>query len=93
MATQDYKIVVFGDSIAWGQGLAEEEKYYTLVANSISQKLNVHVPSPKVLAHSGATVNDEQLTEEENKYRTNCGERVLHGEIPTSFPTITQQIV
>jgi hypothetical protein len=29
MSLAEYKMVVFGDSIAWGQGLAEEEKYST----------------------------------------------------------------
>src|SRR5918996_1395595 len=92
MATQDYKIVVFGDSIAWGQGLAQEEKYYNLVANSILQRLNVHVGPPKVFAHSGATINYNLLTEQDRKYLARCGERVLNGEMPTSFPTITKQV-
>jgi lysophospholipase L1-like esterase len=91
MSTPEYKIVVFGDSIAWGQGLAEHEKYHTIVANSISQRLSVE-PKKKIFAHSGATINYDSLTEDDMRYLQNCGERVLHGEIPTSFPTITKQV-
>ena len=91
MAVQEYKIVVFGDSIAWGQGLAEEEKYSTLVASSIAKRLNVTVQK-KVFAHSGATINYDLLSEKDGEYRKNCGERVLDGEMPTAFPTITKQL-
>jgi hypothetical protein len=91
MSRPEYKIVVFGDSIAWGQGLAESEKYSTLVADQIEQRRGVDVQK-KVNAHSGGTISDNSLTEADRKYLRECGERVLNGEIPTSFPTISNQV-
>ena len=48
------KLVVFGDSVNWGQGLLTPHKFSTLVKKSLAtQGLNLDV---QMVAHSGATI-------------------------------------
>lgn len=77
-----YVIAVFGDSIQWGQGLREDLKFHSLVENRIKATNGDMGVYKTVLAHSGATIgvgNNTQLPP-------------VNGEVPTSFPTILQQI-
>jgi len=53
---QAFHIIVIGDSIAWGNGLNEEDKYYHLVADWLEKKLNKPV-DVTVYAHSGAKIS------------------------------------
>ena len=91
MSTSEFKLVVFGDSVTWGQGLAPPEKYSTLVAKSIEEKLNVKVIT-KIYAHSGATINRELLSPGDKSILAKYGEETFDGEIPWAFPTITKQV-
>jgi len=77
-----YLMLVFGDSIQWGQGLREEEKFHTLIENEIRNvKSNMSVYK-LVFAHSGATIGVGDNTQMSP----------VDGEVPTSYPTILQQI-
>jgi WD40 repeat protein/lysophospholipase L1-like esterase len=51
-----FNVVVIGDSVAWGTGLNENEKYSYLVADWLKTQLDrpVYV---KILAHTGATID------------------------------------
>lgn len=51
-----FHMVVIGDSIAWGNGLNTEEKYYYLVAEWLQKTLNKPI-DVTVYAHSGATIS------------------------------------
>jgi lysophospholipase L1-like esterase len=53
-----FHMVVIGDSVAWGNGLNTEDKYYHLVADWLQNKLNKPV-DVTVYAHSGATISGE----------------------------------
>lgn len=77
-----YVIAVFGDSIQWGQGLREDLKFHSIVENRIKATNGDMGVYKTVLAHSGAIIgvgNNTQLP-------------LVDGEVPTSFPTILQQI-
>jgi len=78
-----YKIVVVGDSIAWGCGLTESEKFSTLVAQRVQQDNGggIGVYSD-VAAHTGAIIG-RTVTQPAPE---------LPGEVPTSGPTVFQQV-
>ena len=74
MAT--YRIVVFGDSVTWGQGLLPEEKFHSMVQAAIPNAESM------MLAHSGATIGVGVPTTE----------AAVDGEVPTAYPTVMQQV-
>jgi len=78
MATTD--LVVLGDSVMWGQGLLDQHKSSTLVA----QGLQARIPGiqPVVMAHSGAVIG----------VSASCAATTFPGEIPESCPSILQQV-
>lgn len=53
-----FKIYVIGDSVAWGNGLNREYKYYSLVAKELQENLGEPV-EVIVYAHSGAPISGE----------------------------------
>ncbi|MGV8127375.1 MAG: tetratricopeptide repeat protein [Methanothrix sp.] len=53
---QAFNMIVIGDSIAWGNGLNETDKYYYLVADWLEKKLNKPI-DVTVYAHSGAQIS------------------------------------
>jgi beta-glucosidase/6-phospho-beta-glucosidase/beta-galactosidase/lysophospholipase L1-like esterase len=82
-----YRMLVFGDSVLWGQGLQENQKIHTLVASMIrTREGNIGVYADN-LAHSGATIGigDDDVEDTQR-------EASLNGEVPTSYPTILQQV-
>lgn len=78
---ETYHMLVIGDSVSWGQGMQEHEKFYSLVGAAIQAKNGNIKQYTSVLAHSGATIGDGN---------SNTAEPV-DGEVPTSYPTILQQ--
>lgn len=74
--------VIVGDSVAWGQGLTEQQKYATLVKKDLeatSGGMRVYLDN---LAHSGATIGVGD---------TRTAPRI-NAEVPTSYPTTMQQL-
>jgi len=61
MASESFHMVVIGDSIAWGAGLEENQKYYSLIHDWIAQEKNIPSGSIdlQVLAHTGAVLCTE----------------------------------
>jgi hypothetical protein len=49
-------MVVFGDSVAWGQGLLEQQKFHSLVENKIKGMYPPVIINKQVYAHSGARI-------------------------------------
>ncbi|MBI1278841.1 MAG: hypothetical protein GC179_11995 [Anaerolineaceae bacterium] len=80
-ARTNFKTVVLGDSIMWGQGLYETQKIHTLVANELQQYglTSNHV----FLAHSGAVIGEPDVITDKPP---------IDGEVPVREPTIFQQI-
>jgi len=74
------KLVVFGDSVNWGQGLLPKHKFSTLVAKTLAAK--GRTLSVELLAHSGATIG---MRGPDTKTR-------IDGEVPVSYPTVTEQV-
>lgn len=77
-----YRMLILGDSIAWGQGLLEQNKYHTLVAQHLLLGPGNSPPEKTVLAHSGATIG----------VGVHTVEPAADGEVPTAYPTILQQV-
>ncbi len=77
-----FRMLVFGDSVMWGGGLWEHEKYYSLAAEFVTSRMeNVRVYRT-VKAHHGAKIGRGD--------NTTKGE--MNGEISSRWPTILQQV-
>jgi hypothetical protein len=87
----DIEILVVGDSLIWGQGLLEKDKFYTLTKDALQTKLQPNV-NLKVKAHSGAPIF---LSEKEELLLRNAkltGRETYHPEVNVSFPSLRHQI-
>lgn len=81
-ARRPLEILALGDSVMWGQGLREEEKFYGLTRRWLEGALGGRaVGAPKVKAHSGATILPKPL-------QTGA----CHGEVNYSSPTVRGQL-
>jgi beta-glucosidase/6-phospho-beta-glucosidase/beta-galactosidase len=76
------RVVVLGDSVAWGQGLRDHEKFSKLVEQAIAARNGGIHTYTTMLAHSGAVIGVNDNTEL----------APLDGEVPTSYPTVLQQV-
>lgn len=86
-----YRILAMGDSVVWGQGLREEEKFYSLVADQIAKRVEYSGKNrigiyKSLLAHSGARIGIR-----DDGVRDDTLMQSLPGEVPTPYPTILQQ--
>lgn len=89
-----FEMLVVGDSLIWGQGLREEQKFYHLTKQWIADELmgSGGAVQLNVKAHSGSTI---MLDPDENAAlkRANLdGDQAFHPEVNVSFPTIDKQI-
>ena len=66
----------------WGQGLKEEHKFYTFIKQDIEKIYKNTKVNIEVFAHSGAIIGVRDQNIQPRK----------HGEIPSSYPTILQQV-
>lgn len=82
-------MAVFGDSIMWGQGLKERDKFWCRIRRWIEQKTRRHV-IVEVYAHSGAIIEEEAL--ERNHHELILRIPPQGGEVNVSLPTINQQV-
>jgi hypothetical protein len=73
-------LVIFGDSVMWGQGLLDQHKSATLVAAGLNAKFAGI--QPVIVAHSGAVIGRSAT----------CAGTKYPGEIPQSCPSILQQV-
>ncbi len=77
----NFKAVVLGDSVMWGQGLHEQDKIHNLVAAGLAEQgLIVHTI---LKAHSGAVIGEPDV---------NTGKPPIDGEVPVGEPTVFEQI-
>ena len=77
-----YRILVLGDSVQWGQGLRDDLKFSAIVEQHISTHLGGIGVYRDALGHSGAIIGRDDTH----------SDSTLPGEVPTSYPTILQQI-
>ena len=83
-----FTIVAIGDSIMWGQGLAETAKFTTLTRETLRSALKVDVDLFS-FAHSGAVV---QVISGALPTGFDQNLLITPGEVPNSFPTVFHQI-
>jgi len=76
-------MLVIGDSIMWGQGLREEEKFSERVKCWLEEKINREVKVHRE-AHSGAVISNVSLPPIPFKARS--------GEVNLDTPTINEQL-
>lgn len=84
LVLQTFRLVVLGDSVAWGQGLAVVNKFHTLTENTIRTRRGDIGVYKDVFAHSGAIIG---LTPPDSTALP-----PVNGEIPTNYPTVSQQL-
>lgn len=89
-----FRFLVVGDSLVWGQGLEEKDKFYTLTRNWLATQafggpLDVDL---KVKAHSGATLtlhqNEDAALSRAGKHETDK----YDPEINVGFPSALKQL-
>jgi lysophospholipase L1-like esterase len=94
-------MLVLGDSVMWGQGLAEEHKFSYLVRQWIcEQRNNGSCPDNEdvqihVEAHSGALIakpEKESQKKEEDRFTRNVAPVKYPGEVSSYYPTIWGQV-
>src|SRR5579871_78351 len=90
MSRQDsasMNLVVFGTSLLWGQGLEDKDKIHNVLARLIEQRNPGCTVNVIFLAHSGASTgfNPDGSVDTTRKPR-------IHGEVPTLYPTILQEM-
>ncbi len=91
---EDFNLLVVGDSLIWGQGLREEDKFYNLTKNWLEKEIfggNGEI-NLKIKAHSGARISlhDYERTALEDAGKD--GTKFYYPEINLSFPSIKTQI-
>jgi lysophospholipase L1-like esterase len=93
-AAKPFEFLVVGDSVIWGQGLREEEKFYTLTKNWLETEIfkGARRVNQKVLAHSGASINLRDFEAEALERAEISRTEFFHREINVSFPSIHAQI-
>jgi hypothetical protein len=79
-----FNIVALGDSVMWGQGLQQSNKFTWKVKQWVEGQLN-KTAALDVKAHSGAITYP-------NPGQSQYDSKSFDGEVPADWPTITRQI-
>src|SRR5260221_203960 len=82
------RMVVLGDSIAWGQGNSDDRKFSTIVLQSIHAQQNRPVQR-EVCAHSGAPLEGDPGLEAAAPQHPMP---LVSGELPTDLPSIGEEM-
>ena len=89
-----FEYLIVGDSLIWGQGLEEKDKFYTHIAEWLRSEAfgNRREVNLKIKAHSGSTLKFHP--DEAEKYKKNgCDETYYHKpEVNVGFPSCWKQI-
>jgi lysophospholipase L1-like esterase len=92
--SEPFDFLVIGDSLVWGQGLPEEQKFYYLTKQWLETEVfnQARQVNLKVKAHSGASINLRKF-EADALEKAEIGEtQFYHPEVNISFPSINAQI-
>jgi hypothetical protein len=90
----DFELLVVGDSLIWGQGLDEDDKFYTLTRDWLADEVfgNDRRVNLTLKAHSGSTI---KFHADEAAAFKKAGRLETHSvkpEINVSFPSIWKQV-
>jgi lysophospholipase L1-like esterase len=83
----DITILALGTSIMWGQGLEDPDKMHNALRKMLQKQFPDRTVTVNFLAHSGSTTGYKQDGSLDTRH-----EPRIHGEVPTDYPTIVQQI-
>ncbi len=88
------EVLVVGDSFIWGQGLREEDKFYSLIARWLRDDLYNGSRSVNLVvkAHSGARIRLHEKQLERMKRVGQPTDKFYYQEADISFPSITTQV-
>lgn len=94
-----FRVAFFGDSVVWGQGLPENQKFSALLDLNVFKTGDLRaVVALDRAAHSGATILEDLSNPDPASFDVSeCifdigGPLSLAGEVPLSAPSITAQI-
>ena len=79
--SQPLRMVALGDSIVWGQGLTDEQKFSTSVRRWLTEKTG-RPCDLQVFAHSRAVIEPDEIQDTRS---------AKPGEVPNKHPSITAQ--
>lgn len=85
MRIGSFNLVVLGDSVGWGQGLSDANKYSSQVARAVAARVGAPV-NVVMAAHSGANILPPAGSSAADE------SRATPGELPNTFPTIIKQL-
>ncbi len=92
--SRPFELLVVGDSLIWGQGLAEKEKFYSLTADWLRNAAfgGPRTVNVKVKAHSGSTLKFHK--DEAEKYQKAGRDETYpyNPEVNIGFPSSWKQI-
>lgn len=81
-----FNVVIVGDSVMWGQGLVDANKFSTKVRAWLTSQFGGRLVVPFNHAHSGAIIGDMPDDSDRPPHVTMVG-----GEVPESYPTVLNQ--
>ncbi len=96
-----FRMLVLGDSVMWGQGLADEHKFSYMLRQWIcEQRNNRSCPDKEdvqihVEAHSGALIakpEKDNQKKEEDRFTRNVSPVRYPGEVNNEYPTVWGQV-
>lgn len=89
--SSDFDVLVVGDSFIWGQGLREDDKFYSLITRWLEKIVNRPLRLT-VKAHSGARIRLHDGQVEKMRKLGQPTDKFYYPEADISFPSITYQI-
>lgn len=94
LSAEPFEFLVVGDSLVWGQGLEEKDKFYSLTAEWLRNDIfnRQREVNLKVKAHSGSTLTFH--ADEAEKYKRVGRDETYYykPEVNVAFPSIWKQI-
>jgi lysophospholipase L1-like esterase len=92
--TKDFELLVIGDSLIWGQGLLEEQKFYHLTREWLEREAfggrrRVNLTNK---SHSGASINLRPYEIQALDKAEISEAEFFHREVNLSFPSIRAQL-
>ena len=91
---EPFEMLVIGDSLIWGQGLEENDKFYTLVKTWLEESVfeGSRAVNLKVGANSGAAIYLHEFNGEALRQAGQDEVKNFHREVNVGLPTITKQV-
>ena len=89
--TRPFTMVCLGDSIMWGQGLQDSNKFSARVEAWLRTKLPGRPVQRFVYARSGATIGPDKEIPDRSRVEAWMNDR-RYGEVPCSWPWVTEQV-